>query len=704
MKKSRDYWLILAPVLILVAVGWIVAWSNHFQSGFHFDDIPTIVANEPMHHLSSIPRFFVNPRISSAEKDSATYQPLLSSWFAFDYWLSGPNPFTFQLENWLWLAAVLLMLFLLFRAIPGIDSLAAAFAALLFGLHPVVADTVNYILQRGVIMGTFGVTAGLLIFIYWPWRLPQTMPLKLKRVPEHGLDEYLRKNYDRLEQTYLKIIHAPIGLYLWPVVPALLAWPGAAVFAPILLAYILLFETRRTARHAIPAAVVCIGYWIFQFLFTWNLGQFRRSPAANYWFTEPWVAMRYLGRFFVPIHLSVDTGLGAFAHFWDPLAIAGYAGLAALVALALWTARVGKWRAVSFGLWWFLAALLPDAVAPHRVVEANWRMFLPMAGLALSLAGGISMALRSLPRPNPEEPRSFLPFSIAGTLAIALLAVLGWATWERSAVWQSELTLWRDATVNSPGNGRAWMRYGLARQSSEPAAAFADIRRAAVVTPNDPLIEVTLANAFERRSEVSQAENQFRRALADGQSWSPAYSAYGQWLLRQTRNQEARQMSLKAVALDPYDMVARRALMDIMAQEHQWDKLKQFADNTVGILPDDPDAQRSLEVAQTGLDHIEKVELRAQDDPTINNYLALSVEYFNTQRYQDCVTAAQEALKVQPNQAEAYANMATCYHALGKLDDTIAALREEVRLNPALPGAKHNLDVELAEKAKQQAR
>jgi hypothetical protein len=41
----------------------------------------------------------------------------------------------------------------------------------------------------------------------------------------------------------------------------------------------------------------------------------------------------------------------------------------------------------------------------------------------------------------------------------------------------------------------------------------------------------------------------------------------------------------------------------------------------------------------------------------------------------------------------------TAYHTLGKLDETIAALQKEVRLNPNLPSAKSNLEIELAEKA-----
>jgi tetratricopeptide (TPR) repeat protein len=671
-------------------------WSNHFDSGFHFDDFPTIVANQSVQHLSNVPRFFTNPRISSRDADTAAYRPLLSSWFALDYWSGGAKPFIFQSENMLWFLATLVAMFALFRLIPGINGFAAAFATLLIAFHPVASDTVNYALQRGVLMGSFGVISGMLIWIVWPWMLPQTLPLKLKRVPQHGWDEYLRRNFRRLEAVYLKIIHAPLGLYLWPVIPALLAEPATVVFAPILLAYILLFETKRKARHIIPAAVVCIGYWIFQLVFTRKLGEFSRVPALNYWFTQPWVAMRYLFKFFVPVHLSADTDFAPFARFQEPLALAGYLGVAALVALAVVTSRKKQWRAVSFGIWWFLLALLPDAIIPGRVVEADWRMFLPFAGLALAAAGAASTAFEGL-----EESRRVVPLSIAGGLAAGLLALFGWATFQRNAVWESEPTLWRDAMTESPRNGRAFMRYGLTRLTAGDApAAFDYLSRAAVVTPHDPVIEINLALAYGRLSRSADAEGQFRRAIADGPSYSPAYSSYGQWLLAQNRLQDALEMASKAITLDPYDLTGRGAVMDLLAQAHEWAKLKQFATETLRLLPDDPDGQRSLQVAQTGLDQVPKAETQATKEPTVNNYLALSVLYYQAQRYEDCIKAAREALKVNPNQAEAYANMASAYHAMGKLDETIAALREEVRLNPNLPSAKNNLEIELAVKAK----
>ena len=220
------------------------------------------------------------------------------------------------------------------------------------------------------------------------------------------------------------------------------------------------------------------------------------------------------------------------------------------------------------------------------------------------------------------------------------------------------------------------------------------------MTPRDPVIELNLALGYERLGRSTDAESQFRRAMADAPLYSPAYSSYSQWLLARSRPPEAVVMATKAVALDPYDLAARRTLMDVAAQSHDWVKLKQFADETLRLVPGDPDAQRSLGVVQTVMDQVPVAEAQATKEPTVNNYLALSVIYFNAQKYEDCIKAAQKALKVNPNQAEAYANMASAYHTLGKLDETIAALREEIRLNPNLPSAQRNLEITLAEKEK----
>ena len=689
----------------MVVAGWLYAWSNHFRSSFHFNDFPTLVSNPSGHDIGNFARFFTNPRISSAEKDTAEYKPLLTAWLAFDYQVLGATtPFLYQLENFAWFTAVLVVLFALFRLIPGVNSYTAGFAALFFGLHPVIADTVNYAVQRGVIMAAFGVISGLLIFAVWPWMLPQKFPIKLKRVPEHGFDEYLRNNYAMLETLYLRCIHFPSGLYLLPVVPALLCDASAAVFAPLLSLYIALFEKRKTQRAALPAWIICGGWWIFQFVFTWKLVPFTRVPAANYIFSQPWVAMRYLSRFVVPVHLSVESDFFGFSHLWDPLAMAGIAGVTALALLAFWLSARNSWKPVAFGIAWFLIALLPEAVSRHEALDANWRLFLPYSGLALAVARLTTMAIDAwLTKSGAEEadaPAKPLKAMGAAVLGIAVLSLMGWATFDRNRVWESEATLWQNAAENSPRNGRAMMRLGLTKlDERDITVPLQFIKRADAITPGDPMIEMNLGQQYARVSQPVAAENSLRKAIQYGPGYSPAWSTYAQWLLGVNRLQEAQEKASRAVELDSYNVAGRGVIMDVMAQLHRWTDLEQYARATLLLLPDNPDGQRSLRVSQAGRDELKQAVQEANSNPNVDRFLKLSMLYCDQGRYQDCIDAAQQALKINPETAEAYGNIATAYHLMGNhLDDTIAALQEEVRLKPELPSARSNLEIELAVK------
>lgn len=678
-------------------VAWLGVWSNHFTSSFHFDDIPTIVENPFLPHLSNIPRYFTNPRTFSAMKETADYRPLLSTWFALDYHLGGgAKPFIFQSENFVWFGAQLLVLALLFRCIPGGNYWSAIFGAFLFALHPITADTVNYPLQRGVIMGSFGVTAGLLIWIFWPRWLPQRLPLKLKRVPEHGFDEYLRHNFAQLETRYLAFIHLPIGLYLWPVVPLLLAEPATALFAPILIAYILVLDTGRKVRDAIPTVVICGAYWIFQTAFVWQYGAFSRPPAWNYWITQPWVAMRYLFAFFAPIHLSADTDLTPFAHFWSPLALAGYAGVAALAGLAVFLGRREEWRAVAFGIWWFLIALTPYAAIPRRAVEADWNMYLACMGLALAVSRAAWIGFQRL-----YESRRRVPALIgAPVLALGVLIACGWGTHARNAVWESEASLWSDVMVKSPRNGRAYMNYGTTRLARDDSGlALRYFTQAEEISPGDAIIEINLARAYNTVSRPPDAEASYRRAISDAPAYSPAYSSFAGWLTAQERLDEGLAMASKAVKLDPYDVTGRRVMLEVLSQQHNWLDLKQVATDALALYPDDDGMKASIRVADTGIDSVKVAKLEALKEPTVDHLLALSVHYYEVRQYENCIESAREALKINPDLGEAYANIASAYHTMGKLDETIAALREEIRINPNLRDATHNLQVAVAEKA-----
>jgi Tfp pilus assembly protein PilF len=243
------------------------------------------------------------------------------------------------------------------------------------------------------------------------------------------------------------------------------------------------------------------------------------------------------------------------------------------------------------------------------------------------------------------------------------------------------------------------MNYGLTRLAARDVpGATANMTLAMQASPHDAMVESGLAQFYNRSSKDKEAEVQYRGAITDGAVWSPAYSLYGEWLLARQRWSEADAMASKAVELDFYDLSGRRTMMEMMTQRHEWSKLQQFATETLRLYPDDLDGARFILVAQTGIDEVARAEKVARVEPSVDNYLALSALYFRTQKYDESIRAARDALKVNPDQWEAYSNIALAYHTLGKVDDAIAALREEIRLKPDFVPAQRNLRYEMAKK------
>jgi tetratricopeptide (TPR) repeat protein len=676
------------PSLLVLALG--AAWSNHFQNSFHLDDFHTIVNNRAIRSLNRVPQFFTTTRSFSDAPEFADYRPLLSTSFALDYAVAGKAiPTVFQMDTFVWFALLIFLLYFLFRLIPGGTHQSAAVGAALFGLHPLAADTVNYVIQRGSVLGGAGITAGLLTWIVWPRRMPERLVMDPARTPENWRDDVGRKQAAHINELYRRIIHAPLGLYFFPVVLAMLCDPGAAVFAPILLAWILLFEPERGVRKALPAIVVCGGYWIVQTVLTFRFAAPSRLPLAAYWFTQPWVAMRYLRAFLVPFGLSADTDLQPVDHFWSPSALAGYAGLALVLRLAIVTARRTRWRAVSFGLWWFLIALLPTMFVPQRTIEGGTRIFIPMIGLVLAATRTVWIGWEML----SERPGMRIPATVvAATLGIAVLAVCACQTWLRNRVWDSEETLWSDTMRKSPGDARAYINYGLTQTSTgDPAVILGYFEQAVPLTHHNAALETDLALAFDKLNKTTEAEAHFRDAIAVVPAYPRAFSAYGRWLLDHQRTAEASKMASRALQLEPRDLVSRQILMEQYSQAFDWAGLERAAGDALRIEPDDPVSQNYVEMSKTAQETIHNSEQAAKDNPTVDEYLSLSVLYFRNRRFEDCVNAASQALKIKPDLPEAYANMATAYYSMGKYDDAVAALQKVVRLRPDFAFARSDL-------------
>ena len=432
----------------------VFIYGGHLHNAFHFDDAHAIVDNPYLRDIHNLPRFFTDPGMSSVLPANRVYRPILFASLAIDYWLGhGLAPLWFHLSTLLWFVLQIVLVFVLSRKIfdrisPETDNgWPAFFAAAFFGLHPVMAETVNYVIQRAELQSTLGVVAGMTVYACFP-----------------ALRKYC--------------------LYLLPVALGILSKPPALVFPVLLFLYVWWIEgerPRRALSQAVPSIALTVVLGILTAMMTppaFNPGAY---SAWGYRMTQPLVMFRYFMKFFVPTGLSADTDHQALTSILDDGVIQGFLFLAAFIGAIVLTAKRRETRPIAFGLGWFLATLIPTSIMPLAEVENDHRMFFPFVGLAIAAPWAVALWLRR----RPVNRYAVVP------VCLVLLAVSGYAAWQRCEVWKTEESLWRDVTVKSPLNGRGLMNYGLSLMArADYAGASYYFERAAFFLPNYYVLEI----------------------------------------------------------------------------------------------------------------------------------------------------------------------------------------------------------------------
>ena len=164
------------------------------------------------------------------------------------------------------------------------------------------------------------------------------------------------------------------------------------------------------------------------------------------------------------------------------------------------------WTVLAVG-WWVLF-LLPTTLIPLIVLVNEHRIYLASLGVILPLAVCISRF---------GGGRRVGSVSMA-TLALALYTiVLALLTMQRVGDWDSEVTLWADATTKSPQILRPHLRLAdaLLRERGEAAfaAAEASYRRAIALRPHHPASRNNLGLLYRRMGRIASAEQQLRTLL-----------------------------------------------------------------------------------------------------------------------------------------------------------------------------------------------
>ena len=136
---------------LLVLLLPVVVYLNSLSNPFQYDDFHSIADNPHIRTLANLPAFFSDPTLFSERPESAMYRPLLLSTFALNYAISGRKTWSYHLVNMAIHGLCGLLVFVLGRTLLN-ETKPALIGALIFGVHPVNSEAVNYISSRSEVL------------------------------------------------------------------------------------------------------------------------------------------------------------------------------------------------------------------------------------------------------------------------------------------------------------------------------------------------------------------------------------------------------------------------------------------------------------------------------------------------------------------------------------------------------------------------
>lgn len=655
--------LILLSVLLLAAI--IITYSNHWQNAFHFDDSHAVQNNVYIQNIDNIPLFFKDASTFSSKPSNASYRPIVSTTLALDYYLGkGLNPVYFHLSTFiLFLLQGVLMFFFFVKMLNAVSAntpnkFISLFAVAFYMLHPSLAETVNYIIARSDSISTLFVVLAFVVY-----------------------------QYSAASRRYY--------LYLIPVFIGALAKPTTIMFAPMLIVYHILFEQKKDLFAvaklewkkllfiAVPSFIIVLVAYFFikRMEVSWTPGGY---SFFNYFITQPFILVHYISQFFVPTQLSADTDWSPFQSLAEPKAIIGFLFLGAMIFSIFYLSRFQKWRPVAFGLAWFLLALVPTALVPLAEVMNDHRLFYPYVGLSIAVMWAIYLLF--------ENYLKKVPSPVLFAVLLLLLCGYSYGTYQRNEVWRTEETLWKDVSIKSPKNGRGLMNYGLVfmgRGSYDTASYY--YTKALEYCPNYSFLHVNIAVLKSSVGDKQGAEEYFKKGIAAGSGEAGNYYFYARFLKDNGRQSEAIDNLYRCIRLVDARMDARYMLIPLLYEQNRLEELKIVAERTLELSPGDATAAAYLKMANTGKSKLQVEEEASVNYKTPEEFLNLSLMYYNAADYPKCISAAQKALALKPDYAEAYNNICSANNAMGKFAEGAKACEAALKIKPGYSLAQGNL-------------
>lgn len=262
--------------------------------------------------------------------------------------------------------------------------------------------------------------------------------------------------------------------------------------------------------------------------------------------------------------------------------------------------------------------------------------------------------------------------------------------------------------------------------------AFMELTRAVRINPSLAEARTNLGNLYLHRGEISQAIQEYQEALRILPDDSKTLNNLGNAYMQQDQLQQARMFYLKALDLDPAFIDAHRNLSHVYHRQGLLEKALTQIRTAITLAPQDSEnylhmgriflemenplsAQEAFMKAllynpsltaarvELGNTYLElnqitwaieaySAALEANDDMAVYAWFGLARAYHEEQRYPDEITAYQQVLAADPENAAALQNLGNALMQTGQVEQAADAYRKAIRISPQ-SGLYYNLAI-----------
>ncbi|TAL22841.1 MAG: tetratricopeptide repeat protein [Nitrospirae bacterium] len=513
--------------ILLIALLGLAAYSNTFNSSFHFDDEPNIIDNPAIKNLTEL----LETQVVSLNNRFIGYLT-----FYLNYRLNGLDVTGYHIFNMaihiINAGLVYLLVLLTFNALclsdkttlidnAGRRNSIALFSALFFVSHPVQTQAVTYIVQRFTSLATMFYLLSLVMYIRF--RSQQSAISGQQKLPAPRYRLYAVSLFSAI----LAIKTKEISFTL-----------------PIMMAiYEFMFFTGKIRKKILYLMPFFIVMFLVLLSLAWIDKPFEELTAdletktrtetdmsrRDYQLTQLRVIVSYIRLIFFPINQNFDYDYPIYNSFFNSDVLLSFIFLLSLFGFAAYLFYSTRHtlhpaRLISFGIsWFFIALAVESSIIPIVDVINEHRLYLPSVGGFIAITASVFSIADKLKNSGPM----IIEKAIIPVLFLTIIGLTS-ATYARNMVWQDELSLWSDVVKESPNKARGYYNLGTTYQDKRQFdMAIENYTKAVSINPAHIKAYINRGNAYDEKKQPYKAIEDYLKALSINPDYADAYFNLG---------------------------------------------------------------------------------------------------------------------------------------------------------------------------------